>query len=72
MRKFAPKPITFAPGIHPSAVVDPSARLGERVSIQPLRSSKPVPKSAMTLSLAREATSDMRQLSDPRVLFIRE
>jgi UDP-3-O-[3-hydroxymyristoyl] glucosamine N-acyltransferase len=33
--KFAPKPITFAPGIHPSAVVDPSARLGERVSIQP-------------------------------------
>ena len=34
--KFAPKRITFAPGIHPSAVVDPSARLGERVSIQPL------------------------------------
>jgi UDP-3-O-[3-hydroxymyristoyl] glucosamine N-acyltransferase len=34
--KFAPKPITFAPGIHPSAVVDPSAQLGERVSIQPL------------------------------------
>src|SRR6266567_4681539 len=33
--KFAPKPITFAPGIHPSAVVDPSARLGEGVSIQP-------------------------------------
>lgn len=33
--KFAPKPITFAPGIHPSAVVDPSARLGERVSVQP-------------------------------------
>src|SRR5438128_3841959 len=33
--KFAPKPITFAPGIHPSAVVDPSAQLGERVSIQP-------------------------------------
>jgi len=33
--KFAPKPITFAAGIHPSAVVDPSARLGERVSIQP-------------------------------------
>jgi UDP-3-O-[3-hydroxymyristoyl] glucosamine N-acyltransferase len=36
VRKFAPKQITFAPGIHPSAVVDPSARLGERVSIQPL------------------------------------
>src|SRR5207247_7535369 len=34
--KFAPKPITFTPGIHPSAVVDPSAQLGERVSIQPL------------------------------------
>jgi UDP-3-O-[3-hydroxymyristoyl] glucosamine N-acyltransferase len=34
--KFAPKAITFAPGIHPSAVVDPSAQLGERVSIQPL------------------------------------
>src|SRR5437773_2753841 len=33
--KFAPKPITFPPGIHPSAVVDPSARLGEGVSIQP-------------------------------------
>src|SRR5882672_11493846 len=34
--KFAPKPITFTPGIHPSAVVDPSVQLGERVSIQPL------------------------------------
>ena len=34
--KFAPKPIIFAPGIHSSAVVDPSAQLGERVSIQPL------------------------------------
>src|SRR6201993_1409273 len=34
--KFAPQPITFAPGIHPTAVVDPSAQLGERVSIQPL------------------------------------
>jgi UDP-3-O-[3-hydroxymyristoyl] glucosamine N-acyltransferase len=34
--KFAPKPITFAPGIHPSAVVDASAQLGQRVSIQPL------------------------------------
>jgi UDP-3-O-[3-hydroxymyristoyl] glucosamine N-acyltransferase len=34
--KFAPKPITFAPGIHRSAVVDPSAQLGQRVSIQPL------------------------------------
>jgi UDP-3-O-[3-hydroxymyristoyl] glucosamine N-acyltransferase len=34
--KFAPKPITFTPGIHPSAVVDASAQLGNRVSIQPL------------------------------------
>jgi UDP-3-O-[3-hydroxymyristoyl] glucosamine N-acyltransferase len=34
--KFAPKPITFAPGIHPTAVVDPDAQLGDRVSIQPL------------------------------------
>jgi UDP-3-O-[3-hydroxymyristoyl] glucosamine N-acyltransferase len=33
--KFAPKPITFAPGIHSTAVVDPSAQLGKRVSIQP-------------------------------------
>ncbi|MFL6501787.1 MAG: UDP-3-O-(3-hydroxymyristoyl)glucosamine N-acyltransferase [Candidatus Udaeobacter sp.] len=34
--KFAPKPITFAPGIHRSAIVDPDVQLGERVSIQPL------------------------------------
>jgi len=33
--KFAPKPIQFAPGIHPTAVIDPSAQLGQRVSIQP-------------------------------------
>ncbi len=33
--KFAPKPITFATGIHSTAVVDPRAQLGERVSIQP-------------------------------------
>src|SRR5204862_84042 len=33
--KFAPKPIIFTPGIHPSAVVDPSGQLGARVSIQP-------------------------------------
>jgi UDP-3-O-[3-hydroxymyristoyl] glucosamine N-acyltransferase len=39
--KFAPKPITFAPGIHPSAVVDGSAQLGHRVSIQPLAIIKP-------------------------------
>jgi UDP-3-O-[3-hydroxymyristoyl] glucosamine N-acyltransferase len=34
--KFAPSPITFAPGIHPTAVVDPNVQLGQRVSIQPL------------------------------------
>src|SRR2546421_1849583 len=33
--KFAPKPITFAPGVPPTAVVDTSAQLGQRVSIQP-------------------------------------
>ena len=33
--KFAPKPITYVPGIHPSAVVGSGVRLGERVSIQP-------------------------------------
>lgn len=33
--RFAPKPITFAPGVHATAVVDPSAELGKRVSIQP-------------------------------------
>jgi UDP-3-O-[3-hydroxymyristoyl] glucosamine N-acyltransferase len=33
--KLAPKPIAFAPGVHPSAIVDPSAKLGIRVSIQP-------------------------------------
>src|SRR5919198_5000222 len=33
--KFAPKPITFAPGVHPSAIVGSSVRLGERASIQP-------------------------------------
>ena len=33
--KFAPKAIAFTPGIHPTAVVDASAQLGERVSIQP-------------------------------------
>lgn len=34
--KFAPKPISFAPGVHQSAVVDPSVQLGKGVSIQPL------------------------------------
>ena len=33
--KLAPPPIEFAPGIHPSAIVDPSAKLGKGVSIQP-------------------------------------
>jgi len=34
--KFAPKPIAFAPGVHPNAIVDPSVQLGDQVSIQPL------------------------------------
>lgn len=34
--KFAPEPITFAPGVHPAAVIDPGVQLGKRVSIQPL------------------------------------
>src|SRR5437867_3576698 len=33
--KFAPKTITFASGVHPSAIVGSGVRLGERVSIQP-------------------------------------
>ena len=33
--KLAPAPIAFAPGIHSTAVVDPNAKLGARVSIQP-------------------------------------
>jgi UDP-3-O-[3-hydroxymyristoyl] glucosamine N-acyltransferase len=33
--KLAPKPIAFAPGVHSTVIVDPSAQLGERVSIQP-------------------------------------
>ncbi len=32
---FAPPKVQFAPGVHPSAVVDASAQLRERVSIQP-------------------------------------
>ena len=33
--RLAPKPIAFAPGIHSSAIIDPKAKLGARVSIQP-------------------------------------
>jgi UDP-3-O-[3-hydroxymyristoyl] glucosamine N-acyltransferase len=33
--KLAPEPVRFEAGIHPSAVVDPSARIGKGVSIQP-------------------------------------
>lgn len=35
LKRFAPEPIVFQPGIHPTAVVAPEARLGEGVSIQP-------------------------------------
>ncbi len=34
--KFASPPIKFAPGIHPSAVIHPRAKLGDHISIQPL------------------------------------
>jgi UDP-3-O-[3-hydroxymyristoyl] glucosamine N-acyltransferase len=33
--KLAPRPVEFAPGVHPTAVVDPTAKLGRGVSIQP-------------------------------------
>lgn len=34
VERFAPAPVVFAPGIHPTAVVSPEAKLGEGVSIQ--------------------------------------
>jgi UDP-3-O-[3-hydroxymyristoyl] glucosamine N-acyltransferase len=33
--KLAPKPVTFPAGIHSTAIVDPSAKIGARVSLQP-------------------------------------
>jgi UDP-3-O-[3-hydroxymyristoyl] glucosamine N-acyltransferase len=33
--RFAPKPVTFTPGIHATAVIDPTAQIGKCVSIQP-------------------------------------
>jgi UDP-3-O-[3-hydroxymyristoyl] glucosamine N-acyltransferase len=33
--KLAPAPIAFAPAIHATAIIDPAARLGSRVTIQP-------------------------------------
>jgi len=35
VRHFAPPPIRFAPGVHPTAAIDSSVKLGQRVSIQP-------------------------------------
>jgi len=35
LEKFAPPPITYAPGIHPTAVIAEGVTLGEGVSIQP-------------------------------------
>ena len=35
VRQFAPPPISFAPGVHPSAVIDQTAKIGMAVSIQP-------------------------------------
>ncbi len=33
--KFAPPPIRYQPGVHPTAVIAPDVKLGARVSIQP-------------------------------------
>ena len=35
VEQVAPRPVTHKPGIHPSAVIAPSAQLGRNVSIQP-------------------------------------
>ena len=35
VEKFAPPPITYTPGIHPTAVIAPHVTLGDGVSIQP-------------------------------------
>jgi UDP-3-O-[3-hydroxymyristoyl] glucosamine N-acyltransferase len=35
IERFAPPPVHFAPGVHPTAVVAPGVRLGAGVSIQP-------------------------------------
>src|SRR5207237_5308088 len=35
VQHFAPPAISFAPGIHPDAVIDKSAVLGQRISVQP-------------------------------------
>jgi len=35
LEKFAPPPITYPPGVHPTAVIAPDVTLGDSVSIQP-------------------------------------
>ncbi|MEP7071958.1 MAG: UDP-3-O-(3-hydroxymyristoyl)glucosamine N-acyltransferase [Verrucomicrobiota bacterium] len=35
VRQYAPPPVKYASGIHPTAVIDATAQLGARVSIQP-------------------------------------
>jgi UDP-3-O-[3-hydroxymyristoyl] glucosamine N-acyltransferase len=35
VEKFAPAPVRFAPGVHPTAVIAPGVKLGAGVSIQP-------------------------------------
>jgi UDP-3-O-[3-hydroxymyristoyl] glucosamine N-acyltransferase len=35
VRQVAPPPVTFAPGVHPTAVVASTAKLGKDVSVQP-------------------------------------
>jgi UDP-3-O-[3-hydroxymyristoyl] glucosamine N-acyltransferase len=35
LEKFAPPPVSYAPGVHPTAVIGPGVTLGEGVSVQP-------------------------------------
>src|SRR5205814_1655701 len=35
VRRFAPPPVKFEPGIHPTAVIHATAKVGHDVSIQP-------------------------------------
>jgi UDP-3-O-[3-hydroxymyristoyl] glucosamine N-acyltransferase len=35
LAKFAPPPVAYAPGVHPTAVIGPDVTLGEGVSVQP-------------------------------------
>jgi UDP-3-O-[3-hydroxymyristoyl] glucosamine N-acyltransferase len=35
MERFAPEPVVFTPGVHPTALVAPGVELGDGVSVQP-------------------------------------